>query len=328
VKRSRVIALLVLIFAAPAPARAGFGDLVDTVRGRLDPILLAFDALVEPGTEVELRASLRTGLRLEGIEGKRLQFLRDDELLGEVRTDDDGNAALAWKVPDEPGDYLFAVRVHPDDQPERPAPDAELLVAARKADAKLIITDLDKTVVASGFFRVLVGGAKPMPGAAAVLQRLAPDHTIVYLTHRPDVFGPTSKRWLGDNGFPRGPLLASTLTGFLAGSGRYKTDRLDSLRATFKQIVAGIGDKISDARAYADNGLPSILILDVDWSEDDWEDYEKLADDLAALPDAVQVVTNWSQIADILFKGASFPKADMEKRLRDVASDLRRRRKD
>ena len=327
------MALAPLIFAAavlpaPAPARAGVGDLVDTVRSRLDPVLLAFDALVEPGTEVELQASLRTGLRLEGIAGKRLQLLRGEELLAEARTDEDGNAAVPWKVPDEPGDYFFAVRVHPDDQPPRPAPDAELLVAARPADSKLIITDLDKTVVASGFFRVLVGGAQPMPGAAAVLQRLAPDHTIVYLTHRPDVFGPTSKRWLGDNGFPRGPLLTSTLSGFVSGSGRYKTDRLGALRATFKTIVAGIGDKISDARAYADSGMESVLLLDVDWSEDDPEDYEKLADDLAALPDAVQVVTNWSQIADILFKGADFPKADMEKRLRDVASDLRRQRKD
>jgi hypothetical protein len=325
-----LIALAPLIFAAavlraPAPARAGFGDLVDAVRDRLDSVLIAYDVLAAPATEVELRASLRTGLRLEGIEGKRLQFLRGEELLGEVKTDEDGNAAIPWTVPDEPGDYLFTVRAHPDDQPKRPAPDAELLVAARKADAKLLVTDLDKTVVASGFFRVLTGGAEPMPGAAAVLERLAPDHTVIYLTHRPDVLGPTSKRWLAENGFPRGPLLASTLSGFLGGSGRYKTDRLNALHTEFKNIVAGIGDKLSDARAYADNGVASILILDVDWSEDEPEDYDRLADDLAALPDAVQVVTNWTQIADVLLKGAHFPKADMEKRLRDTASDLRRR---
>jgi len=316
--------LVCVVVCNPRPASGGLGDLVDTVRDRLDSILLPSDLIVEPGKEVQLKASLRTGLRLEGIPGKRIRFFRDDKLVGESRTDDDGNATAAWQVPPEPGDYLFAVRIHPDDQPKRPAPDAELLVAARPADAKIVVTDLDKTVVASGFLRVLAGGAKPMPGAAVVLERLAKDHTIVYLTHRPDVLGPSSRKWLAENQFPRGPVLTSTASGFLAGSERYKTDRLDDLKRTFKNLAVGIGDKLSDAQAYVQNNVKSILILDVDWSKDDWKDYQKLADRLAQLPDTVEVVTNWSEIAKILFENAHYPKEEMEKRLREVAAKLRR----
>ncbi|MGB3194842.1 MAG: hypothetical protein WBC39_06090 [Phycisphaerae bacterium] len=316
--------LVCVVVCNPRPARGGLGDLVDTVRDRLDSMLLPSDLIVTPGKEVQLKASLRTGLRLEGIPGRRIQFFRDDKLVGESRTDDDGNATATWQVPPAPGDYLFAVRVHPDDQPKRPAPDAELLVAARPTDAKIAVTDLDKTVVASGFLRVLAGGAKPMPGAAVVLERLAKDHTIVYLTHRPDVFGPSSRKWLAENRFPRGPVLTSTVSGFLAGSGRYKTDRLDDLKRTFKNLAVGIGDKLSDAQAYVENNVKSILILDVDWSEDDWKDYQKLADQLAQLPDTIHVVTNWSQISEILFQNAQYPKEEMEKRLREVADKLRR----
>ena len=309
-------------------ARAGLGDLLDSVRSRLDPVLLTYDLLVEPDQEVAIGASLRTGLRLEGIEGKRLQFYSGDLLLGEARTDADGRASLRWQVPEEPGDYTITVKIHPDDQGERRVEDSQLLVAARRKDAALVVVDLDKTLVASGFARVLVGGARPMDGADVVMTRLAKDHTIVYLTHRPDFLGPTSKAWLSQNRFPPGPVLTSSLTTLLAGSGKYKADRLESIKRTYANVKIGIGDKISDAQAYVQNGVRSILILQVDWTDDKAEHYEKLAAKVGGLPDTVDVVTNWSEIASVLFDGARFTKDAMVKRLREVASDLRRRGND
>ena len=314
--------------AACTPARAGFSDILNRVKDRVGSALLAHDVLAEPGTEVTLEAGLRSGLRLTGEEGRRIQFHLDERRLGEVPSDTDGNAAVRWTAPETCGDYVIRVRIKPDDQPDKPVEETQLLVAVRKPDTPMVVVDLDKTVVASGFAWVLLGGAKPMTGANVVLERLAKAHTIVYLTHRPDFLGPKSKRWLTENRFPTGPVLTSTLGGFLKGSGDYKAGRIASLKRTYPNLAVGIGDKISDARAYADHGLASILILHVDWSEDDPEDYEKLVGELASLPQAVHVVTNWSDVSAILFEKATRPKQAMEARLRQVARDLRRRRKD
>jgi hypothetical protein len=317
-----------LLAGGAATIPAGLGDLVDQVRERLGTVLLVGDLVVEPGQEVTLSASLRHGLRLEGVAGRRVQFVLGDTLLAEVRTDKNGDAAVKWKAPDKPGDHVVRVCLNADDQPSSAVEDVELRVATRPKDAKFAVVDLDKTLVASGFIHVLSGDAQPMPGAAAVMQRLAKDQTIVYLTQRPDFLGALTKRWLVSNGFPPGPVLTSTAGTLRIGSEPYKHTRLAEMKRTFPNLVVGIGDKFSDAKVYAASGLRPILILHVDWSEDEPEGYEKLAAELAALPDSVQVVTNWSQIASIMFEGAAFPKQDMEKRLRQVARDLRHRGKD
>ena len=321
-----------MLLAAAGPVRAGFGDWLRRIRNELGQVLLAQDVLCRPGEEVDLRASLRGGFRLEGVEGVRLQFHLNERRIDQVTSNADGDVQTRWTAPSEPGDYGIRVRVKPDDQPDdeddHVAP-TRLLVAVRKPDVPIAIVDLDKTLVASGFHRVLLGaGPEPMAGSKVVLARLAPKHTIVYLTHRPDFLGPTSKQWLDRHGYPRGPLLTSTLSGLIEGSGRFKTRRLTDLSKQFKNLKVGIGDKISDARAYATLGMKSILILPVDWSDDDPEEFEDLASDLAALPDAVHVVTNWAAVSEILFEGARHPPDPMIRRLRNVAADLRRRGED
>jgi hypothetical protein len=321
-----------VLLAVPAAAGAGFGDLIRRVRDRLGPVLLARDVLCRPGEEVLLHASLRDGFRVTGMAGVRIQFHLDERRIEQLTSDGDGDVQVRWKAPAEPGDYAIRVRVKPDDQPsegDEIAP-ARLLVSVRKPDTPIVIVDLDKTLVASGFGTVLLGGtsAKPMEGSKVVLDRLATDHTIVYLTHRPDFLGPTSKNWLQTHGYPAGPLLTSTLGGLIEGSGEFKTERLQDLARNFTNLKVGIGDKTSDARAYAALGLVSVLILPVDWSEDDPDDFEDLAADLAALPAGVHVVTNWSDVAQVLFSGAVRPAQPMIQRLRGVAGDLRRRGKD
>jgi len=317
----------------PMPAQAGIGDLIRSVRDRMGQVLLARDVLATPGEEVTLHASLRGGFRVEGVEGVRIQFHLDERRIDQLTTDADGNVQTRWKAPAEPGDYAIRVRVKPDDQPEdedRQVLPARLLVAVRQADAPLAVVDLDKTLVASGFATVLLGGssAEPMSGSQEVLARLAKTYTIVYLTHRPDFLGPSSKTWLDTHKYPVGPLLTSTLGGLLEGSGTFKTDRLRALKKTFPNLKVGIGDKISDAQAYAALGMTSILIPDVDWSDDDPEDFEKKAAALAALPESVQVAMNWAEVSAILFDGAVRPKGPVVERLRGAARDLRRRGKD
>ncbi|MEA3368634.1 MAG: hypothetical protein U9R68_11040 [Planctomycetota bacterium] len=327
------LAAAAVVLAAAGSARAGFSDILRRVRDELGRGLLAHDVLARPGEAVTLRASLRGGFRLEGVQGVRIQFHLRERRLGEGTSGGNGDVEAPWTAPAEPGDYAVRVRVKPADQPDdeddHVAP-ARLLVAVRKPESPLAIVDLDKTLVASGFHRVLLGGgrAEPMDGSRLVLARLARTHTIVYLTHRPDFLGPTSKNWLQRHGYPLGPVLTSTLGGLMDGSGAYKTRRLADLARNFKNLKVGIGDKVSDARAYAAQGLTSILILHVDWSEDDPEDYEDLAAELAALPDSVHVATNWSAVAEVLFDGSDRPPGPMIRRLRRVAADLRRRGED
>lgn len=331
--RSLALAAVVAAFAVAArPAGAGFSDILRRIGHTMGPVLLTRDVLARPGEEVTLHASLRSGLRLGGMGGVRLQFHLEERRIDQVASDADGDASVRWTAPAEPGNYRIRVRVKADDQPAdgKAIAPAHLLVAVRKPDTPITIVDLDKTLVGSGFHTVLLGGgrAKPMDGSGVVLARLATTHTIVYLTHRPDFLGPTSKGWLASNGYPPGPVLTSTLGGLLEGSGSYKTQRLADLARNFKNLRVGIGDKVSDAQAYAAHGLVSILILHVDWSDDDPDDFEDVAGQLAALPASVHVVTNWAEVNHILFSGARRPAGPMISRLRAVAAELRRRGKD
>jgi hypothetical protein len=66
----------------------------------------------------------------------------------------------------------------------------------------------------------------------------------------------------------------------------------------------------------------------VDWSEDDREYYEELLAELESLPGAVNVVTNWAEVADVLFNKARFPKREMERRIEESLGRLRRYRFD
>jgi hypothetical protein len=322
------LACAAALLAGAGGATGAISGLADQAGRRVFPALRASDALVEAGQETTLEAGIGTGIKQEGLQDKRIQFSLGEALLGEVRTDAAGKAALKWKVPEKPADHRIRARLHPDDPMPEPVGEVEIFVAARAKDTRIVITDLDRTVVASGFFSVLAGMAKPMPGAAVVLGRLAKDHTVVYLTHRPDFLAPSSKRWLTENGFPAGPVLTSTMGTLISGSGPYKTGRLAAMKKTFPNVLVGIGDKMSDAKVYADNGVRPILIVQPDWSEDEPKKFEELAAEIAALPDSVQVVTNWQQIDAACFQAAAFPRQDMVKRLRDAALELRRKGKD
>ena len=286
-------------------------------------VLTVMDALAVPGQPVELRARLEAGDLLKSQAGHVVRFARGGKLFKAAETDEEGAAAVAF-TPDEPGDFTFVADVAPGGMPDAPPPPQELRVVCRSADAPMVVVDLDKTVVASGFHAVLIGSPKPMPGSAEVLRRLAETRTVVYLTHRPDYFGPKSKGWLRANRYPTGAVLMSTISGFLMGSGSYKTEMIRQMRERFRNIRTGIGDKISDALAYHDNGLQSFLIISIP-DGDEAGVFEQLADDLKQLPPAVQVVTGWDQIAGVLFEGASYPRPAAEARLRELAAACRAR---
>ncbi len=284
-------------------------------------LFTVMDTIAAPGSETQLRVRIRGGDFLQGQPGLAVRFYRDGKLFKVAETDTDGTATITF-TPKAPGDYEFLVQVATAGLREMPPKPETLLLACREPDSPMAVIDLDKTVVASGFETVLLGEAKPMAESQRVLARLASERSIVYLTHRPDYFGPKSKRWLAEHGFPRGPLLLSTLGGFLKGSEAFKAGRIAELRKTFSRIEIGIGDKISDGQAYLDSGLRAIVILDIPPAGKPGRParLKAIADELDSLGDKAHVVTSWDEVEKALFDGAAYPPARMRQRLLKMAS--------
>ncbi|MFW6133635.1 MAG: hypothetical protein ACOC8F_07030 [Planctomycetota bacterium] len=305
-------------------AAAGCGAQPQLLGTRGAHLLTVYDALAAPGEQVDVAARLRGGDFLQDRPGYVVRFGRQGRLFKAAETDEDGRAAVAF-TPETPGDYRFVAEVAPvgfaaGTPPPRPQ---ELLVACRPRDAPIAVVDLDRTLVATGFQTVLVGDPEPMGGSVEVMRRLAREYAVVYLTHRPDFFGIKSRTWLREQGYPRGPVLLSSVSGFLAGSESYKSEAIRRLAERFTALRVGIGDKISDAAAYHARGLHSVLVFQVPDSEDP-EDYTDLAMALGRLPEAVDVVTDWDEVARAVFEGARFPARRIEQRLEQRARELKR----
>jgi hypothetical protein len=244
-------------------------------------------------------------------------FGRDGVAYAASQTDSTGTARVPF-VPDSPGDYEFVAAVSPAGLSDPPPQPVRLLIACRTKDQPIAVVDMDRTIVASGFDEVLVGQPGPMADSVEVLNRLAARYTIVYLTHRPEYFGPKSKKWLADHGYPAGPVLLATTGGFLQGSEAFKSAALANLKDRFSNIAIGVGDKVSDAAAYHANGMQSFLILQVP-PADRVDLLRGYADELAHLPADVQAVSDWRQIEAVLFEGASCPVPTAERRIRQMA---------
>jgi len=282
-------------------------------------LLTTRDVLALPGEEVHLRARLQGGDLLRDRPGYVVLFSRRGRLFKAAETGEDGVASVSF-TPQKAGDYPFRVEVASAGLPQTPPPQ-ELLVACRTSETPIAVVDLDKTLVASGFQAVLLGSPAPMPGSVEVMRRLAEGHAIVYLTHRPEYFGTTSRAWLDTHGYPEGPLLLSSVSEFIKGSGAYKTGAIRRLGGRFPNMRIGIGDKVSDALAYHENGLTSFLIVQIPRS-DSPQPYEELATELEALPPSIHVVTAWPEIERVVFEGASYPPSRIVAMLRERAETV------
>jgi hypothetical protein len=307
----------------------GWGDFAAGIAGKVftdseqGAVFTAYDSLGYPGQPVELVARLLAASNLQPIPDATVGFHQDGKLLGSARTDANGYARIQV-TPAKAGDYQFAARVSavpasapPDLVRITPSP---ILLSARPREAQLVTVDLDHTVVDSGFVRVLLGGARPMPRSADVLQQVAKRYTVVYLTHRPDLLSRRSKEWLGSNGYPPGPLLVSRVSDVF-DSGRLKTSRLSALRKSYPNAAIGIGDKISDAQAYMAGGMTAYLI----------PHYKRKADDMRELAAHIRglggdgrlnVVSDWDEIEQGILRGKTYPAAAFTQQLERQARQL------
>jgi len=267
-------------------------------------LFVGLDDVTPPGRPIQLKARFQAGDLLTPRTGYAIRFYRRGNLYKVAETDDNGLATASF-TPDRPGDYTFVARVAPIGITDLPAP-AHIRITCRHPDDPIVVVDMDKTIVASGFHLVLIGDPAPADRSAEVLHRIADNHTVIYLTHRPDYFALKSKQWLQRHDYPPGPVLLAGVSEFLRGSRSYKTRMLSRLKQKFHNIKAGIGDKISDAVAYHENHIDAYLIL-LNVDPDDPEKAEQLARSLALLPESMHVVTDWDQIEQAFFQGRAFP---------------------
>jgi len=307
------------------PAGCGLGRQLREAFGlteRVDYLLYGFDVLAVPNEPVEVQARLQEGPYLRDEDEVWLVFRHEKRTVARARTDDEGIARGTFTPPGV-GDYLLHVEV-PDGQVEGvpPAP-AGLLVAVRRPEESIVVIDVDKTLVASDFATVVEGDARPMPDSVRVVRRLSEAHTIVYLTLRPDHFGPKTKTWLRTTGYPTGPVWVSRFGELFDGNREYRRRHIERLRRRFPNVRVGIGDKISDVEAYRATGLTAVLVVRPP-QEDEADDCREEADELAELSEEVQVVRSWAEIEAVLFEGATFPPDRMVKILRERAAALER----
>ena len=310
----------------------GWSDLIADVAGGIflgaenGVLFYAYDVLTYPKEPIDLVAKVQMAKFLEDVSGVTVGFYKGSELIGTARTNDYGRATLTW-TPPEKGDYSFSAKITavPDNDYKdmlhiSPAP---LLVAARSKETPFVVIDLDHTVVDSSFFRVLIGGAKPMADSVKVTKKIAKQYSIIYLTQRPTLLTRNSKMWLQDNRYPTGVLLLGDLNESLANSGRFKTSLLSQTKKMFPNIPIGIGDKPSDAQAYMDNGMVAYLLPHY---KEKHKSMRAKAEEIRSLhgQDRLNVVRDWSQIEAGIFKSKQFPPNDFVRYLQQRAEKLQR----
>lgn len=288
-----------------------------------DCLLNTHDVLAVPGEEVALRVTLEVMPLIGATPEAEVRIRMGKEFSASLQIGRSGEAGTTF-TPQSPGDYVFTVDVAPNEAFEVLPRPAELRVTCRKADTPIIIVDLDDTVIVTNVLRLAAGAAMPVPGSLEALGRLSGDYTVVYLTFRPDPLGLRSKRWLKRHHYPAGPLLMPSKADLLGGSGDFKSRKLRKLRKSFDRIAIGVGDKISDVRAYEDNDLTGFLLLPVREFKDS-EDCFDLIEELDKLDGNTQVVHDWQEILDVVYEGKSFPRSSAQEDLRATAMSLEAR---
>lgn len=310
----RTMVMLAALVGSAGLAGCGMQDQVLGAKGGL--LLQGFDVLARPGGAVTLTARVQGGDYLAGMEGYLVGFYRLDHKLGEIRTDEDGFAEMAF-TPAEAGDHVVLARLEDPDVRKYAIEAVEIVVAAREPSARMLVVDLDRTLVAGGFGQVVAGQAEPLADSERVLDRAARGRTLIYLTHRPDIFTEHTKAWLRKYDYPLGPVLTSTLSEYFKGSEGFKSAAIGELKKAFPGIEIGIGDKIADVQAYTANGMHAVLIIHPDNMKTP-ETVRSWIDDLAGLPAEVDVVWSWAMAEKVLLDGARCPVAEAMEMLREL----------
>jgi len=314
--------------AAPGEDASRSDSVIGDILGKMPPTLLVGDALIYPGDTASIVLKLGRGFGSTSIKtyGGYTVVITDAEgkEVKRERTDQNGQIPFERKF-EQAGNYFFRAGVDGkvEETDVRPA---LFCVYVRAKESPMVICDMDKTLVQSGFLRVVTGGAQPFDHAAEVVGRLVKEKrlTVLYLTHRPDFFEASSKQWLRLNRFPPGPLYTGDIGGLLAGSGAFKSGELGRIKQRFANLKLGIGDKYSDTAAYVANDIRPVLIPDIKWDKEKADYWQEQLRELEGLKSDVTVCRNWFEIEEALFGEKEFPPKRLIGPVKDMIKALQR----
>lgn len=244
-----------------------------------------FDQLAHVGEEVVLKTKLETKLIKNDIDDEPVLCRVAGRELGEAITDEEGFAT--WRfTPGQTGDYEIIFHL-PDTTQYRPQQTPALL-AVRTDDKPIIVSDLDHTIIDIKTYQFFLHDNEkipPLPHLPEILQELAVDYDIIYLTARDDMYVNVTKNWLDMHHLPPAPLFVCDLSEDPVDQGEFKTQALKKLKENWPNLTIGIGDKIHDAEAYIANDMTAYIIGDYD-----------------QLPEKTIQVAGWKEIRELLKK--------------------------
>ncbi len=178
--------------------------------------------------------------------------------VGTARTDDDGRFALRLH-----GDDRLAIGMRDIYAAAPDGDDFRFVAYVAPVGTPVVVTDIDGTLTHSeGAFPksiILGSDVRAQPSSAASLRAAADaGYQLVYLTARGERFTDATRRWLVEQGFPRGPLRLGRPMFVRPGEPvvEYKWNAIVALRQRFS-VAAGIGNRASDVEAYRLAGLPA-----------------------------------------------------------------------
>lgn len=256
--------------------------------------LTGFDAPVKPQEQVVLKAKVKgPGIFIRpNLPYRKVEFYDGDRLLGTAVTNWEGVASLLCAF-DEEGFHRISLS-YPGDR-ARGKPGSFLWIEVAPKDKPFLIVDIDNTICAGNFLDEVflrVDRLSPLPGAAETLTRLSSRYGIIYLTARDDGLINDTRAWLDKNGFPHGLILCRDFGLTTLSSSRFKSGVLKDLNRRFSNVVAGIGDREGDGKAFRRNGLLAILFHKNDkdmkdvWFIKDWKEVAALLETLGTRPPA------------------------------------------
>ena len=204
--------------------------------------------------------------------------------VGTARTDDEGHFTLALsgdsRLPIGMRDLFVSV------VGDRTG--AGFLGYVAPAGTPLVVSDVDGTLTSSenAFLETIALGGEPgvQPGAAqAFAAAAAAGKQLVYVTARGNQFTAATRRWLDDQGFPRGPVRLSPSFVTLPGGDtvEFKTQAISALSAAGLGLSAGVGNRATDVTAYGSTRIAADRIF---------VELPEFADELQPLLDAHQAV--------------------------------------
>lgn len=228
---------------------------------------LAYDAVTVPGKTISLSAKFERdwpGPLRPDLQNEIVAFSMGGKILGASRTDKEGKASLSWTAKKE-GRLSFKATL------VKRQFSVTGVVRVLKPKNKVLVFDIDGTISDMSELMVPFRGhkAKAFPHSVDLLNQLAKDYSIVYLTARDDAFWKVTQGFLRRRQFPEGTVIYNEYGGETRAAlgnqlnpknhGRFKLAVLRQLRRQGLNLVAGIGNAATDAEAYQTAKLRSYI---------------------------------------------------------------------